>query len=81
MATPVFLPGKSHRERSLVGSSVYRVHGVAESDATENKHEFMNNMLLMQVVSRLVFIFDSICNWIHVCALPYGFRIAILCRL
>ena len=31
--TPVFLPGKSHGQRSLVG---YTVHGVAkESDTTE----------------------------------------------
>ena len=28
---PVFLPGKSHGQRSLAGT----VHGVAESDATE----------------------------------------------
>ena len=62
MATPVFLPGKSHRQRSLVGSSVHGVQGVAESDTTEHKHEFTNNMLLMQVVSRLIFIFDCICN-------------------
>ena len=32
-STPVFLPGKSHEERSLAG---YTVHGVAkESDMTE----------------------------------------------
>ena len=31
--TPVFLPGKSHGQRSLVGSGV---HGVAESDRTEH---------------------------------------------
>ena len=30
--TPVFLPGESHRQRSLVG---YTVHGVAETDMTE----------------------------------------------
>ena len=51
MATPVFLPGKSHRQRSLAGSSVPGVHGVAESDTKEHKHEFTNNMLLMQVGS------------------------------
>ena len=31
-ATPVFLPGGSHGQRSLAG---YTVHGVAESDTTE----------------------------------------------
>ena len=30
--TPIFLPEKSHGQRSLVG---YIVHGVAESDTTE----------------------------------------------
>ena len=35
--TPVFLPGKSHEQRSLVG---YTVHGVAnESDTTLTKQE------------------------------------------
>ena len=31
-ATPVFWPGESHGQRSLTG---YRVHGVIESDMTE----------------------------------------------
>ena len=62
MATPVFLPGKSHRQRSLAASSVPGVHGVAESDTNEHKHEFTNNMLLMQVGSRLTFVFDCMCS-------------------
>ena len=33
--TPVFLPGKSHGRRNLVG---YSFHGVAESDMTEQLH-------------------------------------------
>ena len=33
--TPVFLAGKSHGRRSLVG---YTVHGIAESDTTERLH-------------------------------------------
>ena len=33
--TPVFLPGKSHGRRKLVG---YRFHGIAESDMTERLH-------------------------------------------
>ena len=32
--TPVFLPGKSHGQRSLAGSIV---HGVTESDMTEGR--------------------------------------------
>ena len=33
--TPVFMPGESHGQRSLVG---YSVHRVAESDMTECTH-------------------------------------------
>ena len=33
--TPVFLPGKSHGPRSLVG---YIVHGATESDTMEHTH-------------------------------------------
>ena len=33
--TPVFLPGESHGQRSLVG---YRPWGCKESDATEHRH-------------------------------------------
>ena len=32
LSTPVFLPGKFHGEKTLVGDTV---HGVAESDTTE----------------------------------------------
>ena len=36
--TPVFLPGESHEQRSLVAT----VHGVAESDTTERQvHELV----------------------------------------
>ena len=34
LPTPVFLPGKSHGQRSLVGY----IHGVTELDATEHAH-------------------------------------------
>ena len=34
--TPVFLPGKSHGQRNLVGYNI--VHEVAESDMTEQLH-------------------------------------------
>ena len=36
--TPVFLPGKCHRQRSLTG---YTVHGVVESDMTATEHACM----------------------------------------
>ena len=36
--TPVFLPGKCHRQRSLTG---YTVHGVVQSDMTETEHACM----------------------------------------
>ena len=35
--TPVFLPRKSHRQRSLVG---YGPRGPKESDTTERAHEY-----------------------------------------
>ena len=38
-ATPVFLPGKSHGSRSLVG---YRPWGRKESDTTERLHFHLN---------------------------------------
>ena len=44
-ATPVFLPGKSHGQRSLAGYS----HRVAESDITEaTEHAHMHTVLIRQ---------------------------------
>ena len=48
--TPVFLPGKSHEQRSLVGYSSW---GCKESDTTEQLH-FHFNFILMWVLDGLM---------------------------
>ena len=52
--TPVFLPGKSHRQRSLVGYSPW---GHTESDLTEQAHVHALGMLrvLLPLASALLF--------------------------
>ena len=49
--TPVFLPGKSHRQRSLVG---YRPQGCKESDTNEklNYHHSLTNFMKL-ILSKL----------------------------
>ena len=48
--TPVFLPGKSHRQRSLVG---YSSKGYKESDTTEHihTHKTRRGILLTVIIS------------------------------
>ena len=48
-ATPVLLPGKSHRQRSLVG---YSPKGHKESDMTEHAH----TQWIFRNISELVFL-------------------------
>ena len=54
--TPVFLPGKSHGQRSLVG---YTVHEVAESDTTERLTLSLPCSLILFLLL-LLKIFDNI---------------------
>ena len=47
--TPVFLPGKSHGQRSLIGYSPW---GHKESDTTEHTHKAHMHMHICKIILR-----------------------------
>ena len=49
--TPVFLPGESHGQRSLVGYSPW---GCKESDTTEQLHSFTHELYRASLVAKQV---------------------------
>ena len=62
--TPVFLPGESHGQRSLVG---YSPRGRKESDMTEQLH-FHFHFIYIKVVATLC---PTLCNLIG-CSMPHS---------
>jgi len=72
-STPVFLPGKFHEQRSLVG---YIVHGVAKSQTWLNNWAHTHTRTHTHTVSVRIWYMTRVlavcvCVWVYICVCAY----------